>query len=108
MGKALGILWVIDGLLQLQLKMFGQDFINSVLAPNLSGQPASLHALIAFGIRLFSFNIAAANWIAALLQVAIGVLLMFPGGSRKFKAGLYLSIIWGLVVWIFGGGMEAC
>ncbi len=105
LGKALGILWLIDGLLQLQPKMFGADFINNVLAPNLSGQPGFMRALIDFGIRVFSFNIATANWIAALLQIAIGVLLLFPIAGKKFKAGLYLSIVWGLIVWIFGEGL---
>ena len=35
-GKGLGIFWLIDGLLQLQPKMFGMDFVNNVLLPNLT------------------------------------------------------------------------
>jgi hypothetical protein len=105
LGKSLGILWLIDGLLQLQPKMFGMDFVNNVLSPNLSGQPAFLHALIAFGIRLFSSNTVVANCIAAVLQIVIGILLLCPIESEKFKLGLYLSIAWGLVVWIFGEGL---
>ena len=35
----LGIIWLIDGLLQLQPKMFGTDFANSVILPTAQGQP---------------------------------------------------------------------
>lgn len=104
-AKTLGVFWIIDGLLQLQPKMFGPDFINTVLAPNLSGQPAFLHALITFGIHLFSLNIPLANTAAVAIQLLIGILLLFPPSGKTFKTGLYLSIIWGLVVWVFGEGM---
>lgn len=105
LGKGLGLFWLFDGLLQLQPKMFGMDFVNNVLAPNLTGQPAFVHSLISGGIRLFSSNTVLANWIVAMLQIIIGVLLLFPNDGKKFKIGLYLSIIWGLVVWIFGEGL---
>jgi hypothetical protein len=105
LGTGLGIFWLMDGLLQLQPKMFGMDFVNNVLVPNLSGQPAFLHSLIASGIRFFSSDTVLANSIVAVLQITIGVLLLAPNRSKKFRAGLYLSIIWGLVVWIFGEGL---
>ncbi len=104
-AKALGAFWILDGLLQFQPKMFGADFVNSVLSPNLSGQPFFIHATIAFGIYLWNINTSLANILAALIQIAIGVLLFFPASCKKFKTGLYLSIIWGLIVWIFGEGL---
>ncbi len=105
LAKTLAALWLLDGLLQFQPKMFSSDFINNVLAPNLAGQPAFLHALIALGIHVFNLNIPVVNFLAATLQVIIGVLLFFPTDSKTFKTGLYLSIIWGLIVWIFGEGL---
>ncbi len=105
LGRVLGFLWLLDGLLQLQPKMFGATFVATVLSPNLTRQPAFFHALIAFGIHLFTLNTAVANCAAALLQVAIGVLLLCPAGSKKFSLGLWLSVTWGLAVWAFGEGL---
>lgn len=104
-GKVLGVLWLVDGLLQLQPKMFGMDFVNNVLVPNLSNQPAFLNLLISSGIHLFSTNTVVSNSIVATLQIVIGILLLCSIESKKFKFGLYLSIVWGLVVWIFGEGL---
>src|SRR5690348_5430616 len=88
-AKALGALWILDGLLQLQPKMFGVDFINNVLNVNLYyAQPAILHSLIAFGISLWSAHPILANTAAAIVQVAIGILLWFPPLDKKFRIGL--------------------
>lgn len=104
-ARGLGVLWIIDGLLQLQPQMFGQNFISNVLAPNLGGQPALLHSFVSLGIAVFSVNIPVANAIAALLQIAIGIFLFFPESEVRFTFGLYASIVWGLIVWVFGEGM---
>jgi len=103
-AKVLGVFWVFDGLLQFQPHMFGADFVDSVLVPSLSGQPSFLHWIVASGIFLWNFNPALANTIAALLQIAIGVLFFFPPSSKKFRIGLWTSIVWGLIVWLCGEG----
>jgi hypothetical protein len=105
LGKGLGVFWLFDGLLQLQPKMFGIGFVNNVLVPNLTGQPAFLHSIIAWGINIFFSNIVAANSFAAALQILIGILLLLPIQGMAFKTGLYLSVVWGMVVWIFGEGL---
>ena len=42
----LGLLWLIDGLLQLQTKMFGKGFADNVILPATQGQPALVSSTI--------------------------------------------------------------
>src|ERR1700690_1854804 len=103
-AKGLGVLWLFDGLLQFQPRMFGPDFVSNVLAPTQNGQPIFMHAIISFGIYLWSTNTVVTNTAAALLQIAIGVLLLFPISSKKCRFGLWISIVWGILVWLCGEG----
>lgn len=100
----LGGFWFLDGVLQLQPAMFTQAFVNTVLVPNLQGQPPVIESLVAFGIHIFSLNVFWANFGSALIQLAIGVLLMLPFRPTIQRFGLWLSIVWALIVWIFGEG----
>jgi hypothetical protein len=103
-AKCLGALWFLDGLLQLQPLMFGQDFVTNVLVPNLSDQPVIIHTIVAAGIAAWDVNTALNNTGVILLQIAIGVLLFFPLSSTEFKIGAYMSIVWSIVVWLCGEG----
>jgi len=103
--KGLGVFWILDGLLQLQPAMFGPAIITDVFAPNLDGQPAFIQAVIHGGLQLFQSNIVIANVLATVIQLAIGVLLLFPATGKAARTGLWLSIAWGLIVWIFGEGI---
>ena len=38
--QLLGILWLIDGLLQLQPQMFTMNMVNGVMVPTVQDQPA--------------------------------------------------------------------
>lgn len=100
----LGGVWLLDGILQFQPAMFTSAFVSNVLAPNLQGQPAALAAVVAFGIRMFSINLFWSNLAAALIQTLIGVLLLFPFRASVQRFGLWLSVVWALIVWIFGEG----
>jgi len=100
----LGGFWLLDGILQLQPAMFTQAFISTVLAPNLQNQPAIIENIVAFGIHLFSTNLFWWNLASALLQVFIGIILIFPFQERVQRVGLWLSVVWAFVIWIFGEG----
>jgi hypothetical protein len=39
---ALGLIWLIDGALQLQPFMFGRAFVTRIIAPNETAQPGPL------------------------------------------------------------------
>ena len=46
----LGLLWLLDGLLQLQPKMFGADFANGVILPMTQGQPNFVSAAMTLSL----------------------------------------------------------
>ncbi len=100
----LGGIWFLDGVLQLQPAMFTNGFVSGVLTPNLQNQSHIISSIVAFGIRVFSVNIFWTNLAAALMQLLIGILLIFPFRKSILNFGLWLSIGWALVVWIFGEG----
>jgi hypothetical protein len=103
-AKCLGAFWIVDGLLQLQPAMFGQSFVTNVLVPTLSSQPHWMEQIVSFGIYLWDLNPFYNDLGVALLQVAIGILLFFPISSTRFKVGAWVSIVWGIVVWLCGEG----
>ena len=98
----LGLLWLGDGLLQLQPKLFGQDLIDNVLAPNREGQPAFMAHVVNVGIRVCERNLVVANTAAAGIELVIGTLLLAPVGPRWRRLALWASIAWALLVWVFG------
>lgn len=103
-AKALGAFWLLDGLLQFQPLMFGLAFVTNILTPVLSNQPGFIDTIVNWGIRLWSTNMVVTDTAAALLQCAIGALLLFPLSSKSFKIGLWVSIVWGVIVWLCGEG----
>ena len=105
MTFGLGILWVLDGLLQLQPRMFTQSLAVNVIANALMSLPSplyfvSLHALI----RYFMPYVALWNCGISALQLALGVTLLL-GSEKSKRAALVASILWGVIVWVFGEGM---
>ena len=100
----LGALWLLDGLLQMQPGMFTMDMISTIMQPAANGEPAWLNALINWSIHLATPHLVLFNWIVVALQLLTGVLLFL---SRKWLVdiGLWLSIVWGLLVWLFGEGL---
>lgn len=101
----LGLLWLIDGILQFQPEMFTKAFVTNILAPNLQGQPFFITNIIQFGIHLFSMNYLFTNLGSAVVQVLIGLALILPVSKRYQRIALYISIAWSLVVWILGEGL---
>lgn len=97
----LGILWIFDGFLQLQPKMFTTAFVTQVVSPATQGQPGFVVGLMHFGITLFLSHPALFNTLFVLTQLSIGTLILFP---KTLKIGLSLSIVWGLLIWVFGEG----
>ena len=100
----LGSLWLLDGFFQLQPAMFTSIFISTVLSPNLQSQPPIFVSIIAFGIHIFTVNIFWSNFASALIQLFIGALLLIPLRDSTKKFGLWLSVAWAFIVWIFGEG----
>lgn len=100
----LGILWILDGLLQLQPAMFGSQFIRQVLDANLMGQPGWFSPILRFSYSSWAAHPLLSDLGAALFQVAIGILLLLPK-KVWYTRGLWLSLSWGALVWIMGEGL---
>lgn len=101
----LGILWLIDGVLQAQPAMPNNGFAQDVLAPALMGQPSWYIRILGWNIQFWNDHPVGADVAATLLQVWIGLLLLV--GMDRFwgRLALWLSIGWGFGIWIFGEGM---
>ncbi|HEV2412847.1 MAG TPA: hypothetical protein VGS28_03505 [Candidatus Saccharimonadales bacterium] len=98
----LGCLWLLDGLLQLQPKMFTSGFANQVLAPAGQGQPSFVHSGVHLAVHAVLMHPALFDACFALIQLALGVLIL---RKKTMRFGLIGSIIWGLAVWYFGEGL---
>lgn len=98
---ALGLLWVADGLLQLQPKMFGPSFVTGVLDPAAQGQPGFVAWPVTHMAHLVSLHPAAWNATFAAVQLLIGLGLLV---RQTLKPALVISFAWALVVWGLGEG----
>ncbi len=98
---ALGVIWLLDGLLQLQPRMFGPDFANSVILPSAQGQPGFLSSVITHMAHLIAVQPALTNSVFAAVQILIGVGLLV---RETVKPALILSFAWALGVWALGEG----
>ena len=97
----LGLIWLIDGLLQLQPKMFGPDFAHNVILPTAMGQPGVVSSTITHLAHLISVQPALMDAAFAGIQILIGVGLLI---RETVKPALVLSFAWALGVWGFGEG----
>ncbi len=97
----LGIIWLLDGLLQLQPKMFGHAFANQVILPTAQGQPGLVSSGITHVAHLISLQPALTNSFFACVQILIGVGLLI---RRTVRPALVLSFVWALGVWALGEG----
>ncbi|POB09623.1 hypothetical protein [Sulfobacillus sp. hq2] len=97
--RILGAIWLCDGLLQLKPQMFTSGFITANISSNLPGQPLWLQHLLEWEIFWGSHAEWPFNLIITLTQISIGVMLL---SNRYVKTALTLSIVWALLVWLFG------
>jgi hypothetical protein len=100
-------LWILDALLQAQPSMFTTaGMVDNVLLPAAQGQPAWIGIPMLWAVGIWARHPAAWNAVAVGLELLAGCLLLvgrrWPAWGR---AGLALSIGWGLVVWYFGEGL---
>jgi len=99
---ALGVLWLLDGALQLQPFMFTKGFADHVIAPAATGQPPFVAVPVHFSASLIAGHPVALDALFAAIQLAIGAGLLF---SRTARAALVASVGWALGVWLFGEGL---
>ncbi|HXQ62606.1 MAG TPA: SCO family protein [Acidimicrobiales bacterium] len=96
-----GLLWILDGLLQLQSSM-PLGLPTSVLEPSANSSPGWVQHVMHVGVSIWTHHPVEAAASAVWLQLGIGaVLLLAPRGRWSRFAGL-VATGWGLVVWAFG------
>jgi cytochrome oxidase Cu insertion factor (SCO1/SenC/PrrC family) len=97
---ALGLVWLLDGALQFQGFMYTNGFIQA-LKGTAAGQPHWVVNSIDWAANIAHSNLTAFDTLFALIQVAIGLGLLY---RKTVKPALALSIVWALGVWWFGEG----
>ncbi len=101
----LGLLWLIDGLLQAQPPMATSMFVDMDVATNVSSQPHWLIVLLGAGIQAWTSHQIASAIFAVLIQIFIGMAILLGYRRRLGRIGLYVSLIWSIPVWIYGEGL---
>jgi hypothetical protein len=100
---ALGLLWLLDGALQLQPFMLGTGFARQVIAPAGDGQPDFVAAPVHWAAHVIAAHPVAWDVPFAAAQLLIGLGLLVP---RTARLALAASLPWALGVWFFGEGLS--
>lgn len=99
---SLGVLWIIDGLLQAQPAMPG-GFVSQVIDPGIGSGPSWLANLISPLARSWTHHPVAADAATVWIQVGVGALILLnvrPGPLRLLV--LWTSVLWAGFVWVTG------
>ncbi|MEA2467061.1 MAG: hypothetical protein QOJ57_1187 [Thermoleophilaceae bacterium] len=100
---ALGVLWLLDGVLQAQSFMFTRGFATQVIAPVGQGQPGFVSDPVHGVATVIAAHPVAWNIPFAVIQILLGVGLLVP---RTARVTLAVSIAWALGVWYLGEGLS--
>ena len=101
--QLLGLMWLVDGVLQLQPQMFTMNMINGVMVPMTHGQPGIIGRNLTWITQMTTHNLTLVNIVIAVVQVSIGVLLLTGVYVRQ---AIIASGIWAVAVWYGGEGMS--
>lgn len=100
---ALGMIWLLDAVLQFQPYLYTSAFPDGIRAAGL-GSPAWVSGPDRWAAELIATNVPVWNTLFALTQLAIGLGLL----TRRYRtAALAGSIAWAIMVWWLGEGLGA-
>jgi hypothetical protein len=100
LATALGVIWVSDGLLQLQPSQFSSGFAVGI-EMNAMAQPGAIARLeLGFG-RLVTSAITPWTVLIAVTQLTLGAGIL---ARRTRSLALVASIPWALAIWVLGEG----
>jgi len=100
---ALGVLWLLDGVLQAQPFMFTHGFATQLIAGVGQGQPGFVSGPVHLGSVLIAANPVLWNALFAAIQVLLGIGLLL---GRTARYTLAASIGWALGIWYLGEGLS--
>ncbi len=98
----LGLIWLLDGLLQFQSFMYTHNLITQVFQPAAEGQPGIVGAPMRTFDNFYGSDLTLWNTLAGEIQCAIGLGLILS--KKTVKPALLISFGWAFVVWWFGEG----
>ena len=96
-----GVLWIFDGLLQLQ-KGMPVGLPTDVVQPSAATSPHWVQHLVNSGALIWQRHPIPAAASAVWIQVGVGVLLLVARRGRLSQLAGVVSVGWALVVWVFG------
>lgn len=106
---ALGLLWVLDGLLQAQPDM-PAGFVRDMIAPGAAASPDWLASVVNSVAGAWTDHPVTADAATVWIQIGLGVWILAGGRGVLSRVGLWTSLGWSLFVWVFGeflGGLLA-
>jgi cytochrome oxidase Cu insertion factor (SCO1/SenC/PrrC family) len=104
-----GLLWILDGLLQLQSSM-PLGLPTGVVQPSATTSPGWVRHLVNSGATIWSDHPIQAASAVVWIQVGLGIWLLAASRGRWSRLAGAASLGWGLLVWVFGeafGGIFA-
>jgi len=96
-----GLLWLLDGLLQIQSGM-PLGLPGQVLTPAAASSPGWVQHLVNAGATVWSDHPVTAAAATVWIQLGIGLFLLVAPRGHWSRAAGGVSAGWGLVVWMFG------
>jgi hypothetical protein len=91
----LGLIWLLDGVLQFQEFMYSKGFVQVISAGG-EDQPYWLGSTIKWAVHVLQFDLPVLNTLFALTQIFIGLGLLY---RPTVKRALAVSFVWSLIVW---------
>ncbi len=101
-----GLLWLFDGLLQLQSQM-PVSLANNVTAPAAQSSPSWVRHLVSVGVDLWNRHPVTAAAATVWIQVGLGLWLLVAARGSWSRLGGAATAAWAVVVWIFGEAFGA-
>jgi hypothetical protein len=98
---ALGVIWLLDAMLQFQPFMFGRGF-GQMLADSAHGNPAIVAGPVTWSAAFIGHHAAVLNAIFAIIQLLLGLGIAW---RPTVRLALAASVAWSLAVWWLGEGL---
>jgi hypothetical protein len=100
--RALGVLWLLDALLQAEPSNFAPGYPRADLLQSIMGAPGWERRIVVDLVAPFTSHWPWWNWAVVALQAAIGLALV---ADRWARPALVVAVGWCAVVWLAGEGL---
>lgn len=95
----LGVVWLVDAVLQYQPFMFGPFFVTLGIEPATEGNPAFVADSATWASHIMLRHIVLYNSVFATIQLLLAAGILW---RRTVRPALAASIVWSVFVWWFG------